>query len=288
MRRTTKIFLYILFALATFSIFIYVRFPAEMVEDAVSQEVARFGADVAVEAAVIRPAFPPGVKLMPLLVNYADQPFLRMDYLKITPDLRSFFTSSQRYACYAGIGSGELKGRAETSAEGSRVRSKIALTLNRVPLDYIEFLTQWKNYRPHGDLDATISFDSIKGGGTADIHLEISPARIEFEPPLMGIEALDFTLFKSQLVATQRMLQIKNCDAIGDQIEGKISGSIIFRDPIEDSPVTLTLTVKPQPAFIAYHKNDMIGGLLSNANAQKRGVVFRISGTLTNPRYVIR
>ena len=88
--------------------------------------------------------------------------------------------------------------------------------------------------------------------------------------------------------ATQRMLQIRNCEGIGDQIEGKLTGSILFRNPIEESRITLSLTIKPQPAFIEDHKNDMIGGLLSTANAQKRGVVFRISGTINNPRYVIR
>ena len=44
----------------------------------------------------------------------------------------------------------------------------------------------------------------------------------------------------------------------------------------------------PQPAFLAEHKNDLIGGLMTSQTAQKRGMVFRISGTLDNPKYVMR
>ena len=162
------------------------------------------------------------------------------------------------------------------------------MTLNRVPLNYLEILKQWKGYKADGELDANISFDSSKGGGTANVDLEISPARIAFDPPLMGIAALDFSQMKSQLVVTRRMLQIKNCDAVGNQLDGKITGSIVFREPFEESRMSLSLTIKPQQEFLADHKNDMIGGLLSSANAQKRGVVFRITGTINNPRYVIR
>jgi hypothetical protein len=87
---------------------------------------------------------------------------------------------------------------------------------------------------------------------------------------------------------TPKMLQIKNCEASGNQIDGRISGSIIFRQPIGSSRLTLSCTIKPQPTFIADHKSDVIGGLLASDAAQKRGIVFRISGTLDNPNYVIR
>lgn len=125
-------------------------------------------------------------------------------------------------------------------------------------------------------------------GGTADINTEIRPARISLENPFMGVETLEFTSISAQMTLTPRMLQIRNCDATGGQLESKLTGSIVFRQPMSNSRLTLSLTVKPLPAFIADHKEDMIGGLLASENAQKRGVVFRISGTIGNPRYVIR
>lgn len=288
MKRTTQIFLYIAFALVTLVFFLYARFPSEMVKDALTDRIAYILPEGEVVTDQISPTFPPGLKLTPLSLIYADQSIFRMDDFKVAPNLFSLFSATRKFTYRGSIGSGALNGRADTAMQNNREQIKVAMTLARVPLTYIDLLKQWESYTPDGELDATVNYDSLKGGGTADVNMEISPARISFDPPLMGIEALDFNQIKAQLILTRRMLQIRNCDAVGDQIEGKITGSVVFREPLEESRITLSMTVKPQPAFIEDHKNDLIGGMLSTGNAQKRGVVFRISGTINNPRYVIR
>ena len=288
MKPTTKIFFYIVFGLVALVFFLYFRFPSEMVQNAIDDRIKQADPKARMEVKQISPTIPPGLKLAPLSLSYADLPIIRLDFLKISPSLLYLFSSSARYTFRGDIGSGDLKGRATAEVNNDRPQSKITLTLNRVPLNYLEILKLWKGYAADGELDANISFDNAKGGGTANVDLEISPARIAFDPPIMGITALDFSQMKSQLVVTRRMLQIKNCDAVGNQIDGKITGSIVFREPFEESRMSLSLTIKPQQEFLADHKNDMIGGLLSSANAQKRGVVFRITGTINNPRYVIR
>jgi len=288
MKPTTKIFLYVLFALGALVLFLYLRFPSDMVKYVLSERIQRFDPKARLETNLISPTVPPGLKLKPLSLDYDGTPVIGLEYLKITPNLFYIFSSTKQYSYKGNIGSGKIKGRAESFMDGSREVVKLALTLNRVPLNNIDLLNQLKAYKPDGELDATINFDSTKGGGSADISMTISPFRVAFNPPLMGIEALNFNRLKTQMILNQRMLQFRNCDADGDQIEGKMTGSIIFREPIDESRITLSLTVKPQPSFIADHKNDMIGGLLANSSAQVRGVVFRISGTINNPRYVIR
>jgi type II secretion system protein N len=288
MKPATKIFLYIVFGLVSLVIFLYLRFPSEMVKYALEDRIQKVDPKASLEIDRISPAIPPGLKLEPLSVRYADQPIIRLDFLKITPSLFNMFSNTGRYSYRGDIGSGDLRGRFATEVKNDRIQSKITLNLNRVPLNYLDILHQWKGYKSDGELDANIAFDSSRGGGTANVDLEISPARIAFDPPLMGVSALDFNQLKGQLVLTRRMLQIKNCDGVGNQIDGKITGSIVFRDPIEESRMSLSVTVKPRQEFLSDHKNDMIGGLLSSANAQKRGIVFRITGTINNPRYVIR
>ncbi|MEJ2156299.1 MAG: type II secretion system protein GspN [Desulfobacteraceae bacterium] len=288
MKPTKKIFFYIVFGLAALVVFLYLRFPSDLVRHALEVQLKKADPKASFEIDHISPTIPPGLKLEPLSIHYAEQPIIRLDFLKVRPNLFNIFSSSDRYIYRGDIGSGDLRGQAVTEVENNRAQSKITLTLNRVPLNYLEILNQWKGYQADGELDANIAFDTARGGGTANIDMEVSPARIAFDPPLMGISALDFSQLKGQLVATQRMLQIKNCDAVGNQVDGKITGSIVFRDPIEESRISLSLTVKPQQEFLSDHKNDMIGGLLTSAAAQKRGVVFRITGTINNPRYVIR
>jgi type II secretion system protein N len=278
----------VVFGVVALVIFLYLRFPSELAKLALQDEVKSVDPRVSLEIDRIKPAIPPGLKLEPLSARYADMPILRMNFLKIRPSLFNIFSSSSRYAYRGEIGSGHLKGRTVTVVKNNRPQSKITVTLNRVPLNYLEILQQWKGVKTDGELDADIVFDTAKGGGTADVDLEISPVRIAFDPPLMDVAALDFSQLKGRLMVTRRMLQIKNCDAVGNQIDGKLTGTIVLREPFEESRMSLSLTVKPRQAFLSDHKNDMIGGLLSPADAQKRGLVFRITGTLNNPRYVIR
>ena len=113
-------------------------------------------------------------------------------------------------------------------------------------------------------------------------------ASVALNPPLMGLERLEFSRIDSEITLTPRMMQIKHLTATGLQFEGKVTGSVIFRQPLGDSRVTLSCTVKPQPAFVAEHKNDLIGGLLASQTVQQRGMVFRISGTLDNPKTIMR
>ena len=211
-----------------------------------------------------------------------------MDFCKIKPQLLSLFRKNKQFSIEGMLGEGTLSGRIESLTDSSRPQSVVILNLERTPLEFIEFINQWPAFIVDGLLDAIIKYDSLKAGGTADISAKVNPARISLETPLMGIETLEFRSITAQMTMTPRMLQIRNCQASGDQLESKITGSIVFRQPMANSRLTLSLTLKPQPAFIADHKNDMIGGLLASENAQKRGVVFRISGTVANPRYVIR
>ena len=133
MKRTTKTFLYIVFALVALVFFLYSRFPSDMVKYALSERVKQIHPDARIDTNEISPSFPPGLILEPLSANYNGLPILRMDYLKIKPDLLSLFAKSSGYSYRAKIGSGDLKGRAETVVKNNREQSNITMTFTRGP-----------------------------------------------------------------------------------------------------------------------------------------------------------
>jgi len=288
MNRMRKIVLYGIYALVALAVFLYFRFPSELMREILLSQVQEIDPQARLDTDLISPTVPPGIELEPFSVSYANTPILRMDGLKITPQLSSLIGHSRRFEFKGTLGSGELNGLAIRTMTPNEEQVQVNINLSRVPLEFLEVLNQYQSFRPDGELDARINFDSIKGGGTAEVNMEISQARITLDPPLMGLEAMEFSLIKAQLTISPRMVQIRSCEASGDQLESKLTGSILFRHPLENSRLTLSLTIKPQPSFLADHKNDMIGGLLASGNAQKRGLIFRISGTLNNPNYVVR
>jgi type II secretion system protein N len=288
MNRTGKIFLYVLYAVFASAVFLYFRFPSELMKEILIARLNQLQPLAQLETDSVRPSIPPGIKLEPLTIVYDNTPILRLDSLKITPHLFSMLGNSKRFSFKGILGDGRLKGTADMAAASSGEKVQGELRFSQISLKFLEIFKQYPNFKPDGRMDAIISFDSTKGGGSADISLEISTANIVLEPPLMDLKTLEFSLIKAQLTATRRMLQIRSCEATGDQLEGKLTGAVVLRQPLNDSRLTLSLTAKPQPTFIADHKNDMIGGLLASGNVQKRGLIFRISGTIDNPNYVIR
>ena len=288
MRPTSKYLLYGVYALVALVVCLFLRFPSDLMQELLLERLEQANPDVQLttRAVALTPII--GIKLDAPVLSYGDIPVIRMDFCKLKPRLLSMFRKKKQITIAGMLGKGQLSGRIESLVDTARPQAVVVLNLERTQLDYIEFLNQWPAFMVDGLMDAIIKYDSAKAGGIADINTTISPAKISLETPLLGIEALEFSRINAQMTLTSRMLQIRNCEATGDQVEGKMTGSIVFRQPMENSRLTLSLTLKPQPAFIADHKNDMIGGLLASENAQKRGVVFRISGTIANPRYVIR
>ena len=288
MRTSNKYVLYFVYTLFALGVFLYLRFPAALVEDLMLKQLKQIDPDIQLTTTAVALTPSVGIRLDAPALAYADIPVVHLDQFKIRPQLMTLFRKKKHFSLSGSMGTGRLTGRMESEFGAQRPQSMIVLNLDSTQIDYIDALNQWPAFLVDGLMDAIVKYDSSKAGGTADISAEISPLKITLESPLMGLETLEFRSIAAQMTVTQRMLQIRNCDASGDQLEGKLSGSIVFRQPMENSRLSLSLTVKPQPAFIADHRNDMIGGLLASENAQKRGVVFRISGTVANPRYVIR
>ena len=290
MKITAKIFLYGIYAVAAVVFFLYYLFPSEIIGDLLMERISQTQPDLQLTTDKVYPTlFPPGLKLQPVSVAYADMPILKSERLAIVPSLFSLLSNQKEFTFSGPLKSGHFKGHAELTMDGKRIQSKITMNLETVPVEVMEILKQWPQYQASGEMNAFLDYNSrTSGSGTAKVRLDITPARIVLNPPVMGLEQLDFSQIQAELTLTPRMLQIRRLEGGGNQLESRLSGSILFRQPLENSRLTLSCTVKPQPAFAAEHKNDMLGGLLASSAAQKRGLVFRISGTIGNPQYVIR
>jgi type II secretion system protein N len=289
MNLKTKIFFYALYAMAAAVFFLYLLFPSQTISALIVERITQGSPDVQVSIRESQPVFPPGLKLEPLSIEYARIPILRMPHLKVMPSLFSMLSDGKQMTFNGPLGHGSLKGNAEFLMDGQRPQTRIIMNLTEVPMEVFEFLRRWPAYQLSGDMTAYLDYDSRKGsGGTTNLKMQVSPTRIVFDPPLLGLAQMDFTLLESEMTLTQRMLQIKRFELSGNQLEGRITGSIVLKQPLEKSRLSLTCTFKPQAAFLAEHKTDMIGNLLGTASAQQRGIIIRIAGTLDNPSYAVR
>lgn len=289
MKLSGKILLYGLYTTAAVCVFLYLLFPSQTASELVMTQISNINNDIQVDIQDTHPVFPPGLKFEPLDVAYTSKPIVRMEHLKVVPSLFSILGNQKKISFSGALGSGEMKGRAEFLMDDRRPETMFNVNLTKVPIQVFEVLDLLPGYELAGSIDSYIDYDSTKGsGGTANIKLDIIPAQITFSQAMMGLEKLEFSAIESNITVTPRMIQIKKCELTGSQLDGKITGSIIFRRPFNNSRLTLSCTIKPQPAFLDEQKNTMIGGFLGTASAKKRGIVLRISGTVGRPKYVVR
>lgn len=289
MSKTAKFILYGVYSVAAVVFFLVVLFPSQPLKRMIIEQATLAQPEIDLQTEKVRLMFPPGLKLAPVSIAYAGMPIVKIDQVKLMPSLMSLLSQTKHIEIRGDIGRGALNGQSVLIQDARRPQTKITLNLSNVPIEMLTVANQWPQFRPSGEINAFIDYDSRRNGaGGANINLEATLAAVNLTPPVMGLERLEFSKIESDITLTPRMMQIKRLTATGLQFEGKLTGSVIFRQPLGNSRVTLSCTLKPQPAFIAEHRNDLIGGLLASQTAQKRGMVFRISGTLNNPKYVMR
>jgi len=284
-----KLFFYTLYAMAAVGLFLYLLFPSQTISALIVDRINQSNPDVQVSIQQAQPVFPPGLKLEALAVAYGQIPVIRMPHIKVMPTLFSLLANEKQVTFKGPLGHGWLKGNADFLLDAQRPQTRIIMNFSEVPLEVFEVLRRLPAYQLSGDMTAYMDYDSRKGsGGTTNVKMQVTPTKIVFDPPIFGLGQMEFTQLESEMTITQRMLQIKRFELSGTQIEAKITGSIVFSQPMEKSRLSLSCTLKPQPAFLAEHKTDMIGGLLGGASAQQRGIIIRIAGTLDNPSYAVR
>jgi hypothetical protein len=71
-------------------------------------------------------------------------------------------------------------------------------------------------------------------------------------------------------------------------LEGKITGTIELRQPLEQSRLNLTGNAKPQPELFARLQETIPEGVVNTRALGTRGVTFRIRGSLDSPDVSMR
>jgi type II secretion system protein N len=281
--------LYSIYTLMVLLFFLYIRFPSDTVMDLISAHLAATDPSIRVESAKISPTLIAGLRFEDVELSYGETRIFTAKQIKVTPELFNLLRNRRNFGFEGTIGQGSLKGRLEYLPKAQKPQTKLVANAVGIPIENLDILKQWSSYKAIGNLNGSMEYDSQKSGdGNAKINFEIMPTKLVFTPPIMGLEQLDFTQMKAELNLSSHMMQIRRWDAIGPQLETRLSGTMVMRQPFGSSRLTVACILKPQEAFLSEHKNDLLGGLLSAENAQSRGLVLRVSGTLDNPRYTMR
>lgn len=289
MKPGKQIFYYLLFGFAALLFFAYVLFPSDGLKPYFSEKLSEMDPNIGIRIEKIKPVVPPGMALHNVDIHYQGLLLAKMPTLKIAPGLTTLFKAEKEISVNGNMGGGIIKGAGFlVDDNGYRVSSAHA-DLTNVKIEQIELLSRVKEYRLSGLIDGNIKMDGKKGPrGTLTADFTVTQARVGMVNPFFGIDHITIDRAEAGLLVTSKRVRIQSCTLKGPQLDGKLSGYIDIKSPVEQSRLNLSGSARPHPEFIAQLQGALPEGMLNSSSFSKRGLPFRIRGMLGNPEFLLR
>ena len=145
------------------------------------------------------------------------------------------------------------------------------------------------NYTISGVLNGTVA---VNGGqhseSTARAILDVSQCTVNLLSPLFSLDKLVFSRIEAELTMNSGRVLINKCDLRGEELDGRISGTLHLQDPYEKSSLNLSGVLRPHAELIARIKQTIPVDLFSGKNIQRAGLPFTVHGTIENPGFSLR
>jgi len=286
MKNTRKWLPYFLFILAVTAFFIYYLFPSDKVKNLIMVNLNKTYPGINIAIDHVKPAFPLGLRLYNVNFYHANNPLFTVEQIKIAPGLLSLFRSKIIFFFKGNAYTGILEGKGEFSKNRQEVM--IDGKLSGIRIKEISAIKDLTGRNISGMLDGKFTYRNQKeSGDNLKAELVISDGQLELATPLLPMESIPFKKITADLVKKNMNLQIKKCIINGDQIDGRISGSVTLKNTPGQSYLKLSGRITPHPLLIEKLGNDLPVNLLPKKIFGKNGVQIRIYGTLDNPRFFL-
>ncbi len=287
MSRTKVVLLYAGYSILSIVFFAYYLFPAEEVKNHVGAYLRQKAPGMDVEIGDVRPAFPPGVTFRNVSLYYQSQVVLDAKKLTLSLGWRTILGKEIPLVFQCQAYEGSISGDAVISREKSG-RFSAEARLNDIQLQDMTSLKKWIPHDLSGKLGGSILL-ALDGATdrSAQANVRLTGAGIEFVDPYYGIDQLAFNEIEAGLTLTNNRLTIDRFKTKGADVDGSITGSIVIRNPADNSLLNLSGEALPQPLLLDKLRHKLpLDALLKNTG--KKSIAFRIDGTPKNPKFSLR
>ena len=288
MSRSKTILLYAGVALTALAVFLYLRFPADLLKELISTQVSQAAPGVSIDIENLSPKFPTGVVLTNIDLMYQNQNIFKAEEAKIAARLATLVSDQKSFGYNCLTSGGAIRGRAIFRVDDNGSGIDLSARFKSVQLKDIPAIKVFSGYDVAGILDGSVNINGFDQSSSSQAAFNISECTLGLIQPLFGLEKLNFQLIEIELDMRGQRVIIKKCDLNGDEVDGRITGSLTVRKPYGQTRLNLSGVLKPQPDFSAKLSKMIPVALLSGTNIQRKGIPFKISGTIDSPGYSLR
>ncbi|MDY6986536.1 MAG: type II secretion system protein GspN [Thermodesulfobacteriota bacterium] len=281
---------YALFVVILSGFFLYLSFPSDTICRYFQRVAIRFAPTVALSVDRVRPAFPFGLKLEDTDVRLRERPstpVFTADTFVIMPSMQALRLRKPafHFDCQ-GVYGGEMQGVVafKTFSLAGPLQSDIEI--RRIQLGRYPHLNKWLNIGLTGVMSGNVLYactqgDFLNGSGKGDVS--ILDSRVQFLQPFLGMESVHFERIDARMALEKKRISLETCDFMGEQLQGKASGTIDLRQRVDQSTLDLTVTLE---AFSALSDDpglfDVVG--LFGQGMYGGNLTIFIRGTVSQPR----
>jgi len=281
---------YTLFVVILSGFFLYLSFPSDTICRYLQGVARKVAPSVALSVDNIRPAFPFGLKLEDTDVRLKERPgtsLFAADTLVIMPSVQALTLRKPafRFDCQ-GVYGGQMQGVVAFKTFSLTGPLQSDLEIRSVQLGQYPYLDEWLSVGLTGVMSGTVLYacaqgDFLSGSGEGDVSILDSSVR--FGQPFLGMESVHFDRIDATMALDKQRISVETCDFMGEQLQGKASGTIDLRQSIDQSTLDLTVTLE---AFTALTDDpglfDVVG--LFGQGMYEGNLTIFIRGTVSQPR----
>jgi type II secretion system protein N len=270
-------------------LFAYFLFPSEAVKGYIAFKLNAAAPDLTVDMAVVKPSFPPGLKLTAVHLERNGGGLLDAGKVIIRPDYVSLLGADKVYRFKATLYDGIVEGTLHLGQGSGTNPMEVDAIVQGVKVEQIKLFQTMTGRTVVGTLNGTVHVRRAKGfslEATADLTL--SDGRVALLMPVFTYKDLTFKLIEADLELKDRTLDIMRCSIKGQPADATLNGTIALREPLNKSLLNIEGTVKPQPALLALLRKSLPANLIPQTGTDADGIGIALSGTLESPGFAFR
>jgi type II secretion system protein N len=285
MHRFLKLILYVVYLIATTGVFLYLQFPSETVIRYLSSCAEASYPGIQVSMNSMHPTFPPGVFIASGAVSFQDMPMVQTDSIRIRPMILSFFKPGMQVQFLGSAHQGRFRGVVEFEKKSRPLRYRVDAGFSGIEMKEMPILERLTGQRLSGKCDGRIAYNTDGKPGAVTAQMNALNCSFELASPLVKIKAVSFQQVHANLAFEKGRVGIKEVLFKGRQADGRLSGSITLKNPVQKSVIKLSGEMKPHPGFLAELGGRTPTQLLSNRRQGEANIAFKIGGTLEAPSF---
>jgi len=289
---TKKIWvIYILWALFSFTLFMILRFPSEIIVRNLTSQIERQVPGLSLQAGKLGYSFPAGIKTKNISAEYQNMLLGKDMSVILSPAIIKAVTGNKQFDYTVHLYENQVTGKVDIKSSLNNPSGTATVIAEEMDISKISSLREILKRDVSGilNINSRIDFKDSMVTGLDSVSV-LTDSEIALNNPLLPVKSVKFSRIdmNAGYSARDRKVRINQCTFSGPIVNGSISGDIIPGQPFDNSRLNITGTLKVSHAFLAEMGDQNSALKMMNKESLLKGIGFTLRGTVKRPDFRIK